>query len=340
MVEGTKRAVIGAVAIVCGAGAAYATSACTGSDPDLTGGVDAGGLPDSAASDAGPGASDAATDTDAVADGGGDPLGCDPKKPFTTFTNLAELDSPSDESTLSVSADELHVVLVSLRDGSAKYWSASRTTNPGAFGTLRAETINFGNGAPQQSALSRDGLTLYVTTGAGGAPFKVTRLDPSSPFGNGGTIGVPSSMNDALPVGTFFTAVNTLLVTGTNQAGGPSERSIWEWSGGNYASAEIVLPSPSATVAFTDPVLSKDGSTLFYARADGNAGGKREIWQTSRTTLNDPFPSPGAVVADFAGNSDAAPHFLSDDGCRLYFSTLDRPGGKGGRDFWLASRGK
>ncbi len=324
--------------IACAVGAGSWTVACTGEDPDLSPAIDAA-APDAASVD---GAPDAATGTDAsVADAdGGDPLGCDPKKPFTTFTNLAELSSPNEESTLALSSDELHVVLVSLRDGVARFWSASRATNPGTFGSLRAEAFDFGNGAPQQSALSRDGLTLYVATGAGGALFKLTRPDPSTLFGNGATIGTPSSMTDALPVGAFFTAVGTLLVTGTNQAGGPSERSLWEWSGANFMSAELVLGSPSPTVALTDPVLSKDGSTLFYARADTNQSGKREIWQTSRATLNDPFPMPGAVLADLANNSDAAPHYVSDDGCRLYFSTLDRPGGKGGRDFWLASRGK
>lgn len=336
MDKGLTRALGGVVAIACGVGAGSWTIACTGSDPDLSGTVADASAPDAASVDGATG-TDA---SDAGAEAGGEPLGCDPKKPFTTFTNIAELSSPNEESTLALSSDELHVVIVSLRDGSAKYWSASRATNPGAFGPLREETFNFGTGAPQQSALSRDGLTLYVATGAGGAPFKLTRLDPSSPFGNGVSIAIPSSMTNALPVGTFFTAVGTLLVTGTNQAGGPSERSLWEWSGANFTSAELVLGSPSNGVALTDPVLSKDGSTLFYARADSNQTGKREIWQTSRTTLNDPFPSPGAVLADLAGNTDAAPHFLSDDGCRLYFSTQDRPGGKGGRDFWLASRGK
>ena len=106
-----------------------------------------------------------------------------------------------------------------------------------------------------------------------------------------------------------------------------------EWSAPVHLGAVVNM-----TVADFDPVVSRDGLSLYFASGPGRGGeGGRDLWVAERASTSEPWGAPynvGAVINTGAHESKPS---LSVDGHRLYFAS-NRPGGLGGFDIYMAWR--
>jgi hypothetical protein len=83
----------------------------------------------------------------------------------------------------------------------------------------------------------------------------------------------------------------------------------------------LSLPTPVDELNVGDagtmaPALSGDGLTVYFA--SNRMSTVRRIWTASRTATTSPFSAP--VLVDGITPSDPSPGWVSNDGCRLYFS--------------------
>ena len=83
--------------------------------------------------------------------------------------------------------------------------------------------------------------------------------------------------------------------------------------------------------------ISSDGLSLFFVSDRPGGYGSRDIYVSTRATINDPWSEPvnlGPIVNSPAWDSGAN---ISSDGLILFFSS-DRPGGYGRDDVWMTRR--
>jgi Tol biopolymer transport system component len=89
----------------------------------------------------------------------------------------------------------------------------------------------------------------------------------------------------------------------------------------------------------SDPSISKDGLTLYFASGSARGGGfgGRDIWVSRRANVDDPWGPPQnlGTVINTAAHEDKP--MLSPDGHWLYFAS-DRPGGSGDFDLYASRR--
>lgn len=93
--------------------------------------------------------------------------------------------------------------------------------------------------------------------------------------------------------------------------------------------------SINSSSAETDPSISTDGNTLYFASDRSGGQGGFDIWVT--TKVGGSWQSPtnlGAVVNSYY--SEFGPS-ISSDGKTLYFAS-DRPGGLGDNDLWMTTK--
>jgi hypothetical protein len=100
------------------------------------------------------------------------------------------------------------------------------------------------------------------------------------------------------------------------------------------------LVNVSSTEAENAPVISMDELTLYFAR-DPAGGSERKVWVAHRTSPGADFGTP-QLVADVNKQTDQIPNWISDDNCRLYYSTnsVNVPDGGAfdGYRLWVAER--
>jgi hypothetical protein len=91
-----------------------------------------------------------------------------------------------------------------------------------------------------------------------------------------------------------------------------------------------LLRSPTA---YESPVISSNATTIYFSAPPDNAS-PQDIWSASRPEPGQPFGPPNAVT-ELNTPSAERPTWISDDSCRLYFTT-----NRAGRGFelWMASR--
>lgn len=273
-----------------------------------------------------------------VADAGGPPrprdAGCDPGKPFDAPELLAELSSPYGEFGATLSADELEIFYTTTAPGKSVVHRATRARRDAPFspGTVVDELRAIP--APHWSlSLSADGTRLLVTAKAPPRDvFVARRAARGEPFGepsrlawSGWNLGSGEEHVFAGARGQLYLGVQAgpqfdLFVVPPSLDGGPTRPQplvFFNTEGGSEAW----------------PVESFDGLTFLYASGTGEAS---EILESRRTTLDAPF-GPGAALS-FPLSPRKHPLWLSPDGCRLYLSQDNAPGGAGGADLWVAER--
>ncbi len=124
----------------------------------------------------------------------------------------------------------------------------------------------------------------------------------------------------------------------SDRPGGEGSRSIWQATRESLADP---FGTPTNVVAANSPYrefspkLSADGLALFFGSTRPGAGGS-DIWQTTRSSTNDPFGVATIVESVNTTNNEDSP-CLSADGLTLFFKS-NRSGGVGGYDIWYATR--
>jgi hypothetical protein len=319
-----------------GLGPALLIAACTGEDATLSPtGADA-------ATEQAPlaeaGAADTSTSDTSTPDGGDAAVpGCNKSAPFSTFTNVGDLNTTADELGLALSADELHAVVITYTSPAgtfgAQAWSRRTLSDPFVFVTN--QVINEID-ALYSVTLTADGLSLIYAHGGAGELVRTERASPAQPFNGKTIVAGPSAGSGAGRRDAFYSpALSGALFVTADVAG---VTTIQQWTGPNFTNDLRVLEDVAAVSpgGVRNGVVSTTGTRLFYV--EGSAGAAK-IYSTTRVSVAAPF-ALGTVVTELAGDLDARPHFYSADECRLYFTSQARAGGKGtGKDIWVATRG-
>jgi hypothetical protein len=248
---------------------------------------------------------------------------CDTTKPFNAPTLVAFSDPSSQDYMPFLSRDELTMFFSSTRGDStdvAHIYSTTRSNLQSAFGvaTLVAGVDDVATIDQSDSALSADGLTMYFRGGDQtiGSLYQATRGSLLETFGAATLIpnvNSPPQFDNGDPA---IDADGSLWLESTRDGVGISiYHAAYDNGSFDTPVAEHELSSAGNDFA---PTLSADGLTIFFA-SDRRANSDDDIYVASRTSTTDTFSTPQSVT-ELDTSDDEVPHWLSADGCRLYFS--------------------
>lgn len=130
----------------------------------------------------------------------------------------------------------------------------------------------------------------------------------------------------------------TLIFTACNYPDGMGSCDLYmsHWEKGRW-SAPINLGAPVNSVGYeTQPSLSADGKTLFFASTRLGGKGKMDIWQSLRSP-NGKWGTPQNIGSLINTPEDDQAPFLHPDGQTLYFMSKGHPG-MGNFDLFVARR--
>lgn len=194
--------------------------------------------------------------------------------------------------------------------------------------------------------LSADGLTVVFGSdrpgGSGNSDiWMATRTssheDFDQPVNMGGVIN-----SDALEDRPCLSADGLTLLFTSSRPGGHGGLDIW-------ISTKPDLDSPfgapvnvgenvNSVNADSRPCLSSDGLSLYFTSYERPGGyGSRDLWVSTRLSVDDPFGVPSNLGASVNTSGTEGGACVTPDGLGLIFNS-DRPGGQGGNDLWYASR--
>ncbi len=269
---------------------------------------------------------------------------------FGTPTELPNINTSSEESNASISADGLSLYFISNRPGGVgerDIWLTTRETADDDW----AEPTNLGPTINTQAgewgvSISSDGLSLYFDTSQNGSVaindlWVATRATTDDDWGNPVSLGptVNSSGDDYTP---SISADGLSLYFMSNRSGGVGAYDLWVTTRETTDDPWGTPVNPGSTVnssAFdVFPGISTDGLLLFFApfASDGSGGYSRtDIWVTRRATTNDDWGEPvnlGSTVNSSAWED--CPN-VSADGSTLFFRT-SLFGLNSGGDIWQA----
>ena len=105
---------------------------------------------------------------------------------------------------------------------------------------------------------------------------------------------------------------------------------------GPFGMPELV-PGLGSDESDDDPTLRADLLEIYFASLRAGGQGSEDIWRAERDSTADDFGMPEPVVPLNAVGQDGWPE-LSHDGLVLTLGS-DRPGGVGGFDIWVSTRG-
>jgi len=195
-------------------------------------------------------------------------------------------------------------------------------------------------------SVSTDGLSLYVDApdGSGGWDIWVgtretihdawrDQTDPirPTPPNSSYSDGNPDIWADGLTV--FFNS---------DRPEGHGGKDMWlatrATTNDPWSEPENLGPTINGPYDDVHPTISTDGLSLFFSsdRPNGH-GDDRDIWFSTRPTINDPWSEPenlGPIVN--SPSWDSGPD-ISSDGLTLFFDS-ERPGGYGLYDIWVTRR--
>jgi len=305
-----------------------------GTEDRSVGSLDAA-TPDAAAPDA-TAAPDGASPRDAAPDAAS-PLACDPSKPFDSPVPVAGVNTVGGEFGVTLSLDELEIFFTSTgpTGGPSAVFRATRSSIGERFeGRIKVEL----DGLPVAAwgiTLRPDGKELLVSAGA--RPRRVYRAfrpAPGEPFG---PAELAPFLGNAAGVAFDTPSFGGEGILYLSREQGPQFDMFFGFRDDAGATS-----SPKSLVAFNTsgtsedwPIESLDGTTLFFSSGGLSA---TEIVEARRGSRTEPYPI-GRTLA-FPQSALKHPGFVSKDGCRLYLVMENAPGGGGGSDVFVASRGR
>ena len=256
---------------------------------------------------------------------GGEPVACDPSKPFGAPVPalVPPVASTSEDASLRVTADEKTAYFFSARSGKKLLYTASRVSATAPFANL-AVLENVNTGDQYNPAISPDGLTLffasYRANGLGDNDiFQATRTSLTGSFGD--TRLAPNVNSSASEVQPYVTRDGTTMYfvrTGMG-SGDTVFRAVGSVTRGFTNPAAV--PELDGPTNDSDPVVSADQLTVFWATDRTPSLGDLDIWQAHRASLADPFTGLGPVAGINSAAFDS-PSDVSVDGCRLYLTSM------------------
>ena len=319
------RRALGIVVAVLAACSSYGSDDAEPAPPRA---VDDGGLDDAAD------VLDAATNVDAGP--------CDPAAPFTTFAVVPGLDTPMFESSARLSLDELTVYLEEAPSADLSTFdlfvaTRSKVTDAFAPAVRIANVNNIDGGLDVNPALTPDGLVLFFVSDrafASGTAWDIFTAQRATPAG---LFGAPSRV-DALSSSGFdfnvFVTLDGSEIWFASDRDGSERIYVASRAAAGLGNPTLVDLGAPPSGKDRGPVLSSDGTTLYFwsLGRDGSTG--YESYVATRSTPTAAFSAP-TLVPELT-NRSANPSWLSPDACRLYYSAPDANGGSS--DVYVATR--
>jgi beta-lactamase regulating signal transducer with metallopeptidase domain len=267
---------------------------------------------------------------------------------FGTPVNLGpNINSSSDDGASRISADGLSLYFNSDRPGGYGYYDlyvAARENADEEWGP----PANLGPMVNSPSlevtpCISADGLELYFTSnrtgGYGLSDLWVTRRATLSDVW-GPPVNLGPTVNSSSP--DYYPNVSSdglSLYFASTRPGGYGSTDLWVATRATRSSlwglAVNLGLSVNSSSSESQPSISADGLSLFFASDRAGGLGSDDIWVTTRASVSDPWglpvnlgPPVNTAADDFCPN-------ISGDGSTLYFGST-RTGGLGGPDLWQA----
>jgi Tol biopolymer transport system component len=273
------------------------------------------------------------------ADGDASPSGCSLSAP-QLVSGVSTADS---EFSPTITPDGLQLYFhASGRPGGLGSDDIYRATRIGSAsfdsGTLVPELSTTGpEGAPD---LSPDGLTVYWSSnragGVGGNDiWTATRPNLGASFGPAENLTTVNSTESE--TGPAISADGLDLFFSSRRPGGPGSVNVWTASRPSTAldfGAPVLFGVVNIGDAEGSLTMSEDGLTiLFDSRL---AGGRANLYMTTRADRNASFSPPELVSELNSAESDYSPDFARGD-TEIYF-TSNRDGGAGFDDIYVSAR--
>ena len=157
----------------------------------------------------------------------------------------------------------------------------------------------------------------------------------------------PTVNSSSYDYDSCISADGLLLLFGSSRTGGSGGADLWmarrttindPW--GESVNLSLTVNTPYDD---TDPSLSTDGLSLFICSNRPGGFGGRDLWLTTRATIDSEWGTPVNLGSGISTSYDEGDPCISADGLSLYFCdygypvTRPRPGGLGGGDIWVTT---
>lgn len=238
-----------------------------------------------------------------------------------------DIDTTSTERDPFLSVDEKTIFFFSDRTGNVNgdVYTATRSSTSATFGTVSKFTAANTSAAESKMSMTDDGLYFVVASTLNGTTGSVDILDATR----------ASAADNFSQLGRTYT---TLDCTGADEldpfvTGNGLELYIAQTINGfqrivRATRATRTVPFSAATLVTeldsgagdADPTVSSDGRIIIFSSNRPGAGGSSNLWYATRSSNRGPFGTPKPVPGANSDNADGDP-WLSQDGCRLYFSS-------------------
>ena len=233
---------------------------------------------------------------------------CTTADPFRMLDKLPMTDPPVSRGGARLSRDERTLLFHAVVDGTLTLRIAERAGIDEPFGPSRILSSTVQNNAVNPTFDDRDYViyeilfagTIFVIQRQGdgyGEPIALANVRDHSPFVVDDTLWFSSQGRAAAIYSAPLTADGTF-------AGPP------------VAQPEVVPTNGGLVIS---PVVSRDGLTMFYAQLPPFSG-NADLWMMTRSATDEPFANALSLDTINTGFAEY-PGWLSDDGCRLYFSS-------------------
>lgn len=181
-------------------------------------------------------------------------------------------------------------------------------------------------------SLSYDGLELFFNSDPGDTLYSAKRDSREGEFGPRQIIRRrprgPSVSSDGLSLYyDYVTGGRRTLCVMTRDAIDA------DWSEGQELGSTV-----NSSYNDLDASISGDGLELYFSSDRPGEGAGTSIWVTKRNTINSDWQEPVELGPHINATSYDRHPDISADGLTLFFASLDRAGGFGSTDLWMATR--
>jgi Tol biopolymer transport system component len=274
---------------------------------------------------------------------------------FGEPTNLGPtVNTSADEAELSISADGLILIFMSVRPGgygNPDLWMTTRETTIDPWG----EPVNLGPSinSPEWDwcpSLSPDSCTLYFSSNRPGGYGEYdiwvsTRATMDDAWGEPVNLG-PTINYSGYDCAPFISEDGLeLYFSSFFRSGGYGDDDIWvssrETKEDEWGTPVNLGPPVNSAHEELWPTLSADGLLLFFSSGRWEAGrpgglGKSDIWMARRKSRDADWGEPVHLGSSVNSPDNDWAATLTADGHTLYFCSRNRPGGLGKEDIWQA----
>lgn len=276
-------------------------------------------------------------DFDPRVDGGaldGTETRCDPTAAFGAPILVPGVSDPTlVEATSRLTDDELTMYLWTNRSGNPDLERATRAGEAAPFSSVAISELNVA-AADFEPTISPDELVLIFRSNRGVSGVADLYLGQRSsrgvPFA---LVGELTSLDTATVEQQPYLGSDALYFS-SNRTGDFEIYSAARLGQTSFGPpVRVDLPGFGASDE-GDPVISRDGLTLFFGSNAPGGLGQADLYVTTRASAAATFTTPTALLL-LSSSAAEGPSWISPDGCRLYLSSAKA----GTPDIYVATRG-